>query len=427
MKLRVIIISCIFLVSTGCNAVLAQDIQASLTGDDNRQNIDKLNSELANIQKEIGAKQQQLAELKDINKNFKISLQKTQKTLEQVVGEKKQITKFITLNEEKLKKTEYELISINKQKEDFVKNFSKRLRELYFYKNPLTQGQLVEKSLISGMYEKPNYNYELSQFVINKDLKILEKFYQISREQQAVQQTYTSLNTAENSLLTMLENRHKMAVKIAGFKQDLIKRNSRYDASLRDVVASLNKEVVRIESLIAEVTGVKTSEQSGFVQAGSLRSDSSDRKQSSEAVVMEDQKQIQQTGFVDGIKLRPPVIGSIIQRFGKKKSLGLGAYMPSKGIEFSTKSQEEVLAVLPGIVRYVGVIPGYENTVIIDHGKRYFTLYGKLSMVEAKQGDSMVQGQKIGLVSTDDDKGKMYFEVRHEGSPVNPAKFLSLN
>ena len=69
---------------------------------------------------------------------------------------------------------------------------------------------------------------------------------------------------------------------------------------------------------------------------------------------------------------------------------------------------------------------GYGNHIIIDHGNGYQTLYAHLSVISVSSGQSVTQGQQIGLMgSTGRSTGThLHFEVRQGGALLNPAGFI---
>lgn len=69
---------------------------------------------------------------------------------------------------------------------------------------------------------------------------------------------------------------------------------------------------------------------------------------------------------------------------------------------------------------------GYGLHIIITHSNGYSTLYGHLSAVSVSSGQRVSQGQKIGKIgNTGASRGNhLHFEVRRNGSPLNPLKFV---
>ncbi|MBK7338552.1 MAG: M23 family metallopeptidase [Saprospirales bacterium] len=74
--------------------------------------------------------------------------------------------------------------------------------------------------------------------------------------------------------------------------------------------------------------------------------------------------------------------------------------------------------------RVVGIqfIPGYQNTLILQHGE-YYSVYSNLNEIFVKRGDSVSAGQEIGRVSRE--KPELHFELWREKNRLNPEDWLS--
>jgi len=99
------------------------------------------------------------------------------------------------------------------------------------------------------------------------------------------------------------------------------------------------------------------------------------------------------------------------------------------GIDFKGHRGDGVKATANGRVVFAGWFGGYGNCVRIRHTNNFETLYGHLSKIKVKTGQKVSVGDNIGLVgSTGHSTGNhLHYEVRKNGKPVNPAKFLTLN
>jgi len=99
------------------------------------------------------------------------------------------------------------------------------------------------------------------------------------------------------------------------------------------------------------------------------------------------------------------------------------------GIDFKGKTGDDVKSTANGRVVFAGWSNGYGNCIRIQHANNFETLYGHLSRIEVKVGQQITVGQKIGLVgSTGHSTGAhLHYEVRKDGKPINPVKFLTLN
>lgn len=98
-----------------------------------------------------------------------------------------------------------------------------------------------------------------------------------------------------------------------------------------------------------------------------------------------------------------------------------------KGIDFAASAGTPIYAAAGGKVIYSGYNSGgYGNLIIIEHSNGYQTYYAHCSRLYANVGDSVSKGQRIaGVGSTGDSTGNhLHFEVRKNGTPVNPSNYL---
>jgi septal ring factor EnvC (AmiA/AmiB activator) len=125
------------------------------------------------------------------------------------------------------------------------------------------------------------------------------------------------------------------------------------------------------------------------------------------------------------VRVTYPVTGDVLQKFGKSKVTEFEDMIFSKGLEYRTPEASQVRAVLGGRVAFAGTMPGYEMVVILDHGSRSYSLYGRLGKTYVAKGDRIKQGDAVGVTSAPDSKGRnFYFETRKNGNPVDPATVL---
>jgi lipoprotein NlpD len=98
----------------------------------------------------------------------------------------------------------------------------------------------------------------------------------------------------------------------------------------------------------------------------------------------------------------------------------------AKGIDIAGKAGDPVLAASGGKVVYSGTgLRGYGKLVIVKHSSTYLTAYAHNQSILVKEGQSVVQGQKIAeMGNTDAEQVKLHFEVRRQGKPVDPLKHL---
>ena len=97
-----------------------------------------------------------------------------------------------------------------------------------------------------------------------------------------------------------------------------------------------------------------------------------------------------------------------------------------EGIDFPAEAGTPIVAAASGKVVYAGYHPQYGKMIEIDHGNGLVTRYAHASQTFVKEGDLVVRGQRIATVgSTGRSTGPhLHFEVRLNGVPQNPARFL---
>ncbi|MCW8922465.1 MAG: peptidoglycan DD-metalloendopeptidase family protein [Gammaproteobacteria bacterium] len=114
-----------------------------------------------------------------------------------------------------------------------------------------------------------------------------------------------------------------------------------------------------------------------------------------------------------------PVKGKLIARFNKWKN-------NAKGIDIAGSEGKPVSAASAGKVVYSGNgLISYGNLVIIKHSRSYLSAYAHNKKLLVKEGEMVKAGQKIAeLGKTGVDKPKLHFEIRKNGKPVDPLKYL---
>ena len=111
---------------------------------------------------------------------------------------------------------------------------------------------------------------------------------------------------------------------------------------------------------------------------------------------------------------------------GKLIASFLGDSSFSKGIDIGGKLGEPVLAAASGRVVYAGSgLSGYGKLLIIKHDEIFLSAYAHNHELLVKEGDFIKGGQRIAdMGSSGTDRVKLHFEIRSEGSPVDPLKYL---
>ena len=121
-----------------------------------------------------------------------------------------------------------------------------------------------------------------------------------------------------------------------------------------------------------------------------------------------------------------PVDAPIVSGFGMRFHPILHITRLHAGVDFGAVWGTPIGAAAEGIVAFSGVMHGYGNVVVIDHGGGLSTLYGHCSSRQVVEGQSVARGQIIAHVgATGLATGPhLHFEVRKNGTPVDPMGAL---
>ena len=121
-----------------------------------------------------------------------------------------------------------------------------------------------------------------------------------------------------------------------------------------------------------------------------------------------------------------PVIGHLTGTFGERMDPFSGEGAFHTGVDISSQYGDGVRVTADGMVVEAGEHTGYGRLVVVDHGSGITTYYGHLSSYNVMVGQQLKRGDVIGNVGV---SGRstgphVHYEVRINGAPVNPMRFL---
>lgn len=119
-----------------------------------------------------------------------------------------------------------------------------------------------------------------------------------------------------------------------------------------------------------------------------------------------------------------PTQGKMIHRFGSPRIAG---QINWSGTYISAASGNDVIAVHHGRIVFADYFGGHGLLMIVDHGEGYMSLYAHNQVLLKKAGELVIAGETIARVgNTGGQTGDgLYFEIRHQGKPVNPGLWLA--
>ena len=115
-----------------------------------------------------------------------------------------------------------------------------------------------------------------------------------------------------------------------------------------------------------------------------------------------------------------PASGDIILSYGAADAFG----EPTQGLTLSVYPGAPAVSPLDGVVRYAGPMRGYGDILIVEHADGYHSLITGLGRIDVGVGQPLLAGEPIGVTplpqSIDSETPSLYFELRRDGSPVDP-------
>jgi lipoprotein NlpD len=112
-----------------------------------------------------------------------------------------------------------------------------------------------------------------------------------------------------------------------------------------------------------------------------------------------------------------PASGAIVQTFNAS----------SKGIDISGALGDPITAAADGLVKYSGNgVRGLGNLIIVEHQNGFITAYAHNRSLLVKTGQNVKRGAKIAeLGQSDTTSPRLHFEIRRQGTPVDPMQYMT--
>ena len=198
--------------------------------------------------------------------------------------------------------------------------------------------------------------------------------------------------------------------------------------------AALEKEYASMETLVKERKSMVAKSRSDFdernqeikaisQQAASLkelvRKLEEDKKRQSTRAAVKKAVYMQPQALPKAGNAQLPISGYILTGFGETDDIGA----KSQGIKVEGRHKGLVVAPMGGRVQFAGHFRNYGQLIIIDHEKGYHSLIAGLDRIDIVVEQVLNAGEPIGLLPAEQngDKPVLYFELRKNGKPINPA------
>ena len=120
-----------------------------------------------------------------------------------------------------------------------------------------------------------------------------------------------------------------------------------------------------------------------------------------------------------------PVEGKIVEQFGLRYNEESKTWIENPGIDIESVPGAKVVPVMDGMISTITFLRGYGNVVIIDHGGKYYTVYGNVEKILVKENDYVDELTSFAVVGENGDNGSnLHFEVWEKQKKLDPEDWL---
>jgi len=345
--------------------------------------------------------QEKLRAVKEELKESREKLKQTKQQQQEVLG------KLVVITHE-LRQAHRQLLQAKEKIQKNETQMGQLAQEINQTENRLSQKAKILRNRINEAYKSGGINYlelffaslSISDFlnrmyffekVVARDAQLVREIKEDLQEVKTKRRALSERTREIKELAQVIEEQKKKAAEQAEEKKKLLEALKEREKEYKNKIAELEKSSQELEILIQKKMAERS--RAGLVAHGS------------------------------GVLIWP-LQGRITSRFGAIRRWG-GGYRHT-GIDIAAPYGSPIVAADNGEVIFAGWWDGYGKAIVIDHGHGRSTVYAHLSRIYVQVGNAVAKGQTIGLEgSTGYSTGPhLHFEVRINGVPVNPIRFL---
>jgi septal ring factor EnvC (AmiA/AmiB activator) len=238
---------------------------------------------------------------------------------------------------------------------------------------------------------------------------------EIALKEVEIDQALSNINTNKLALKDAEDTRRKQLRLI---QQELIDDQTRIEI--------FQKREVELELLLSNLQRQKSREYRKELKTMTPEAETAGIRSSNQAQGHVTRNQSAAGGFGSQRgRLEKPTVATIKNRYGQiKPESGL----VWEGLMFDVHEGQRVSAVYPGQVVFSDWFRGYGQLLVLDHGDGYMSLYGHNQLIHVELGSAVTAGQLVAYAGSTGGLANpgLYFEIRHNGAPDDPSKWLRL-
>lgn len=368
--------------------------------------------ELSGVKREIRAKKQLITKTRKVEAVISTELLAINRNLEQKESDLGRLDRDLRGVESSLARTGREIARVTIEANRKRQEIERRLSSLY------KAGELGALRMFFSSESFPHMaeNIRYMRSILDNDKRIFLEYNQKIEELRKLK-TDLERDAAKKERIKdgiaqkkreIEQEKSKKASYLVKVRQD---RKS-YEASLKELQANAS----RLQSMIERLDALSRRKLS-----------SRHEKPGSKLKPLAELPPVPDRGFASQKgRMSLPVRGEILESFGKHKHPEFNSYTFSKGLSIASSAGTDIKVIYDGTVIFADYFKGFGNMVIVDHGGGYFSLYAHAARIAKKVGAEVARHETIASVGdVDSTKGAiLYFEIRHQGKPVDPAAWV---
>ena len=368
--------------------------------------------ELSGVKREIKAKKQLITKTRKVEAVISTELLEINRNLEQKESDLVRMDRDLRTVETSIGRTSREIVRVTDEANRKRQEIERRLSSLY------KAGEIgaLRMFFSSESFPQMAENIRYMSSILDNDKRIFQEYNQ-KIEELRILKTELERDAAKKERikegiavkkLEIEQEKSKKASYLVKVRQD---RKS-YETSLKELQANASRLQLMIERLDA---------------LSRRKLSSRHEKPGSKLKPLAELPPVPDRGFASQKgRMSLPVRGEILESFGKHKHPEFNSYTFSKGLSISANAGTDIKVVYEGTVIFADYFKGFGNMVIVDHGGGYFSLYAHAARISKKVGAEVARHETIAIVGdVDSTKGSiLYFEIRHQGKPVDPTDWV---
>lgn len=418
------------------SVVLIHDVSANVKDalekqiEENNRKISGVEDSIAEIEGEKDILDDELSKLKreidqrnGVIDEYQRNIDEHQKNIDEKNSLIDSVSKEIENTELKIQDLNIKIQQNEEELDRLEKLLAERIREIYKYAGNNSLGLDLFFSMV---------------FDMNKDFQeVMDTLHSVSKITENDKRLIEEVKQKRDDIKRDKENLEREIQSLDLYRKDL-------ENQIQEVEVLKEELVSKKEELEAELQKVKDLEYEYQTKYDAL--DESVKQKREELIrIQQDNEQLERqlseylnsinnSGIVGGSNgvspsgyLRPST-GPITSNYGWRTHPVRRSKSMHTGVDFGGKTGDTIIASRAGEVAFAGWYNNvYGNVVILNHGGGYQTFYAHMSRVSVSKGQVVDQGQRVGFMgSTGLSTGShLHFEVRKDGSSLNPFNFLT--